>query len=103
LPLNVALYGKAIMSNFEDLNLHDATLINVEFDWANSVAFISLKLPDKNVVIKFSGCTNVNIPQENSWGKSVSVNKIRKSGLLFEIEMQSGDIISITSESFDLL
>ena len=45
------------MANFADLNLHDATLINIEFDWVNALTIVSLKLHRENVVIKFSDCT----------------------------------------------
>ncbi|MBH0074815.1 hypothetical protein I6F48_04450 [Pseudoalteromonas sp. SWYJ118] len=88
------------MANFADLNLHDATLINIEFDWVNALTIVSLKLHRENVVIKFSDCTNVCIPHENSWGQSASVNTTSQDGNTFKIEMQSGDTISVNSDSF---
>ncbi|WP_166113669.1 hypothetical protein [Pseudoalteromonas sp. Z9A5] len=88
------------MANFANLNLHDATLINIEFDWANALTLVSFKLQLEKVVIKFSGCTNVCIPNENPWGQSVSVNTTSQDGDTFKIEMQSGDIISVNSSSF---
>ena len=88
------------MANFSDLNLHDATLINIEFDWVNALAFVSFKLHLENVVIKFSDCTNVCIPHENPWGQSSSVNATSQDDNTFKIEMQSGDIISVNSSSF---
>ncbi|MBG9990657.1 hypothetical protein [Pseudoalteromonas sp. NZS37] len=90
------------MANFAGLNLHDATLINIEFDWANALTFVSFKLHLEKVVIKFSDCTNVSIPHENLWGQSASVNAIRQDGNTFKIEMQSGDIISVNSSSFSV-
>jgi len=88
------------MANFSDSNLHDATLVNIEFDWGNALTFVSFKCHNKNVVIKFSECTNVSIPHENPWGQSASVNATSQDGKTFKIEMQSGDIISINSGSF---
>jgi hypothetical protein len=90
------------MANFADLNLHDATIINIEFDWANALALVSFKLHLEKVVIRFSDCTNVSIPHENPWGQSASVNATSQDGNEFKIEMQSGDIISVNSSSFSV-
>ena len=88
------------MANFADLNLHDATLINIEFDWVNALTLVSFKLHLENIVIKFSDCTNVCIPNESPCGQSASVNTISQDGNTFKIEMQSGDVISVNSSSF---
>jgi len=88
------------MANFQSLNLHDATLINIEFDWVNALTLVSFKLYRENVVIKFSDCTRVSISHEVPWGQSVSVNAISQDGKMFKIEMQSGDTISINAGSF---
>ena len=52
----------------------------------------------------FTGVSALHIPRDNPWGASVSINSIcRGRDGLFEIEIQSGDVIRIaaTDWAFD--
>jgi hypothetical protein len=89
--------------------MHDSVLLSVEFEWKSA----QLKLlfdtyPAGMVALTAEGVTDIRIPRENPWGPSVHVNEVRKvparsrEPRKLEIEMQSGDTISITAASFGL-
>lgn len=79
--------------------LHDATLVSVEADWAEKSSRIVFRTyPDKFLTLQASGLRNLVVPRDEPWGPSVSVNEVREipgaSGVrAVEIEMQSGDTI----------
>jgi len=89
--------------NFDSLMLHDATILNIDFKWSNSLVVINVKSHAKNISLEFTGCTNISVPHENPWGKSSSINSTKYEDGLFKIEMQSGDVIAITANSFSMV
>jgi len=86
------------------LQLHDATLLEIHFDWALGVCVAKfLGGPS------FPGClsltwTNVEeivVPRKYEWGESVSVlDAILHGSDRYEIQMQSGDLIAIVASKF---
>lgn len=94
---------------FDSLPLHDATLISLEVLWEQSVARLHLNVwsvaEGRSVprVLHFSGVKAVQIPMARPWGPSGSVNSASWVAGMYNIEMQSGDIISVSAESYSLL
>lgn len=88
--------------------MHDWTLVSIYVDWAKSFARIDLLSNEGQRQIIVRGLSNLRIPKENPWGPSVSINRckgpIAMTGTKkrFSIEIQSGDILEIIAEEFDL-
>lgn len=86
--------------------MHDWTFLSVLFEWADCRATLRFRSPSGEEVIVANSVADLHAPQLNEWGPSVSVNKLRgpfpaKAGRQsIEIEMQSGDVISIVASSF---
>ena len=91
--------------------MHDATLLRAVLLWSEEAeTTLEFRVDDlKSVALQASGLTNLSCPHENSWGPSVSVNEVRgptelRPGLFrMEIEMQSGDTITIDAKDFKWL
>jgi len=91
--------------------LHDATLVSIECQWAEGTTTLRLRVagaPQARIVA--TGTVRIDCPRMLPWGHSVSINGV--TGPLasagsklarLEVEMQSGDLIVIEAESFDLL
>jgi len=81
--------------------MHDWSLVSMTFDWKRGVAELTfLTSPENLVYLKAEGVAELDVSRRFPWGKSLSVNEVRKSitkemNHRFVIEMQSGDIISI--------
>lgn len=82
---------------FAELPLHDATLDGIYFAWAEGRCTLELATVELGErVLVFSGVTEVQIPKEQPWGPSVSINAVREpSPNRFEIELQSGDVLQV--------
>jgi hypothetical protein len=86
-------------------NLHDATLQEVVCMWDSQVSILMRTL-HRQVRIKAIGFTALVVPREAPWGRSVSVNEVRlvKTGsnqVRLEIEMQSGDTITVAASQVE--
>lgn len=82
--------------------LHDATLVSIHFDWATRRCIFEFRgvpsLPQTFSLI-FLEVSQLSIPAELPWGRSVSVLTACESRIgCFEFEMQSGDVIVVMSE-----
>ena len=86
------------------MNLHDATLLSVQADWAQGTAVVVLQVADveEPLRVRAAGVTDLRMPHERPWGPSVSVNSWHIASGVLSIEMQSGDTITITAQSFDV-
>lgn len=94
------------------IDLHDSTLEKIEFNWETGLITITLRTSIQPFLYLFIICTGalqITCPRHCPWGMSVSVNKIQKSSSTInksanrlEIEMQSGDIITIDALNFDI-
>ena len=86
------------------MNFHDATLLSVQADWAQGTAVVVLQTAamEEPVKVRAVGVTELRMPRERPWGPSVSVNSMHVTSGVITIEMQSGDTITITAQSFDV-
>lgn len=82
-------------------DLHDATLLDLRFDWSSGVILILFSTDldtTLRVQMTLEEAKTVTLSREFPWGESVSVNEIRvediKEGKKCEIEMQSGDVLT---------
>ena len=82
--------------------MHDWTLIGVSFEWRSARA--SLEFEDaeaKKRTLTAEQVRLLEVPKENEWGPSVSVNEALEepgpdgAGRMLRIEMQSGDVIRV--------
>ncbi|WP_133817468.1 hypothetical protein [Tahibacter aquaticus] len=88
-------------------DMHDWTLVSTSVDWALGVGRLDVRWDGFDYELRFSGLQRFTMPREFGWGPSVSINVVRgpedslgKQRL--QIEMQSGDVIEIIAESFEL-
>ena len=92
------------------MSMHDWTLLTILFEWEAARVTLSFQGPEAGVAsIVAEGVSRLDVPRLNEWGRSVSVNKVRgpadneKTGQgCLEIEMQSGDVITVSAVSFVL-
>jgi hypothetical protein len=89
----------------ESMNFHDATLLALNFNWAESELRCLIRpvsATAKTVSVVFSEVQSLRIPATHPWGMSSSVNSwtCEKSdhGFSFNIEMQSGDAIEVLAK-----
>jgi len=82
---------------FDDLPLHDALLAAIHVSWEAARCDLRLRpvgLPSHYLV--FEGFSLIELPRREGWGPSSSINTLREAQHgVFEIELQSGDIIRI--------
>ena len=90
--------------NFENFDLHDATLKSITFDWAAATCnFLIHPVGRAPAELIFEGVSNLNIPHMQPWGPSRSINSANQSEPgKYEIEMESGDTITISAKGFGL-
>ena len=80
---------------FEDL--HDATLVHVDFTWETGVVDIRLRTAlNPAFLLRIINATALHATRYFEWGPSAQVNTVTVSEESFDIEMQSGDTIRIT-------
>ena len=96
--------------NFDALPLHDAVLKELRFDWATGVCVAELvaftdglQKPSRPAKLVWNKTGEVVVSRRSPWGSSVCVNCAREEVGWFVLEMQSGDMIRITAESFEFL
>lgn len=82
--------------NIALLDLHDATLVTIGFDWARGVASLTFRTSGRgDAIVQVTDCTELLVPRHEKWGRSVSVLAASyfdgnpSAGLV--LEMQSGD------------
>ena len=92
----------------DTLPLHDATLKHVVVRWSERCVeghFRAFRVPDQpaeSLVLTWNGVRDIQIPQRAPWGDSHFVNSARQRRVAeelesFEIEMQSGNVISVSA------
>lgn len=96
-------------SNTPTLDLHDATLSAVLFDWREGTLEIRVQAdesPESLKVHRASDVRSVSCSRDLPWGLSDAINTVRLTNLEFdsrqrlEIEMQSGDLLIFDAQSF---
>jgi hypothetical protein len=90
-------------------DLHDATLQTVNFEWDCAKLRLTFKTgiePSDTAVIEALGVTDLKCPHLSPWGPSNSVNTAtldaKTDKKLLIIEMQSGDVLQIASQTVTL-
>jgi hypothetical protein len=93
-------------------DLHDATLVRVEVQWASGDVTVDLRTgirKHSSVQIKAASVRNLHCPRFHPWGASASINEIRGPAPLedgikrLEVEIQSGDTLVIEATDFELV
>lgn len=83
---------------------HDWTLVNVVFEWAQASVAVVLNGPSSRCVLSAEDVSLLEMPREEPWGRSVSVNSLLIDEMSdgdeqsLEIEMQSGDVIRVKAK-----
>jgi hypothetical protein len=87
--------------------MHEWVLLSIVFDWKSGQLTFSFDTDQVGIIsLVAEGVVDLHVPQMNPWGPSVHVNQVREPGAetrerhKLEIEMQSGDIITVTAASF---
>ncbi len=81
-------------------NLHDATLVKIDFAWQSGECIVTVGRHLGQCALTFSSVSNLAIPRRQRWGPSRSINAMVENGKgRFEIEMQSGDVLRIDAGS----
>src|SRR6266446_715066 len=87
--------------------MHEWVLLSIVFDWKLGRLTFSFDTYQAGVVaLVAEGVVDLHVPQMKPWGPSVHVNEVRqppagpRKRRKLEIEMQSGDIITVTATSF---
>jgi hypothetical protein len=89
-------------------NMHDWTLLSAEFDWSTGMVTLRLQSAAERRVLTARGASSLQVERVHAWGPSVSINSVLVHGSddgarhVARIEMQSGDIISIEANTFEL-
>lgn len=88
-------------------DLHDATLVSVEFEWASGscvAAFAGSPFgPKGSFRLRWKNVTELHIPRLQGWGPSVSVLSASESSPgNFELQLQSGDLITLRADGVAL-
>ena len=86
--------------------MHDWTLVSIGFDWETGKAILSCRNLDSQLVyIVGENVTNLHVPRVLEWGPSISINEFNgpvdiAGTKQLKIEMQTGDVITISASSF---
>ncbi len=84
------------------LGLHDATLLDIRVDWGQAeCAFRMVRIGSGLGELVFTGLRELHVPRENAWGPSNFVYEFNQvAPEVFEVQMQSGDLVKISATSF---
>jgi hypothetical protein len=88
--------------------MHDWIFLSVVFEWASGRATLRFRSALGEEALVASSVVDLHVPQLNEWGPSVSVNAVKgpfstnDGRRSLEIEMQSGDVITIVAQSFQM-
>ena len=87
--------------------MHDWILVKIEYDWKSRECELLLKDCNSDLQkVTAINVSQIHIPHLESWGPSNSINRVlgpnqNNGAKLVEIEMQSGDIITIEASQFN--
>lgn len=89
--------------SFGSLPLHDAVLAAAHISWEAARCDFRV-YPVGGIVhwLVFEGFTMLEFPRNEPWGPSNSINAVRQlEPTLFEIELQSGDLLQIKASNWN--
>jgi hypothetical protein len=88
------------------MNMHDWRILSLHFHWASAKLELQLvAVGGERYLATFTGVSDLAVPRKLDWGYSDSINSsssLSDSSNLFQIELQSGDVISIRCTSHTL-
>ena len=83
---------------------HDWTLVDVVFQWAEASVTVALDGPSSRCVVLAEGVSLLEVPRENPWGQSVSVNSFliaempERGEKHLEIEMPPEKVVRVNAK-----
>ncbi|WP_431256915.1 hypothetical protein ACQ86G_19755 [Roseateles chitinivorans] len=82
---------------FDELRLHDATLLSIEVDYGTGRCELLMHpVGEDRQILVFDGISALCLPRQAPWGRSSAINALRQPDpQAFEIELQSGDVLRI--------
>jgi hypothetical protein len=85
-------------------SLHDAVLLSVEVQWGEGKTIVALRSSAGALRLVVTGTRQVQVARAFPWGpseciNSVTLEQIRGDCVLLTIEMQSGDMLSVSGSS----
>ena len=88
----------------DDLNMHDSTLKSVRVCWESGTCIADIQHGIfGHCTLAFSAISHLSLPREQNWGRSLSINSFSMSSTgVYEIAMQSGDVIKIMAAGMTL-
>jgi hypothetical protein len=95
------------MDTFSQLPLRDAELNQILIYWKDKTVVINVKTfttTDKDTItcnLLFLGVNKIEIPHHAPWGESNVINTLEFKAGSYHIEMQSGDVLIFTAESYE--
>jgi hypothetical protein len=87
--------------------MHDWTLHSIIVDWPNREVIFRVSWNKQDAAIFARGFSHLQVPRLDEWGRSVSINGVNgptptaDNRHTVSIEMQSGDVISVTAAQFE--
>ncbi len=85
-------------------DFHDASLFGIEVDWKSGSCRLSFRTHAyPSCALLFLDFRKALIPREMNWGISSSVMSVKRSDGVYEVEMQSGDVIIVEAASCNFL
>lgn len=89
--------------------LRGATLVYLQLDWTSGKLRMTFRGEDASdrVKIEATNISSLQCPRRFPWGESIAVKEVRapvmtNEGSMLEIQMQSGDLLILIAECFDL-
>lgn len=91
---------------FTNAEFHDAVLKSISVDWGSGSASLEIELDfPRRVKVLALNLTELHLRREMPWGKSVCILNIYMfdsgAGKLLDIEMQTGDMITLRAQAFE--
>lgn len=87
--------------------MHDWTLTLITVDWISGSGYLRIRGNGREREIGFQRIQRLVVPREFPWGRSLSINAVDgpielQGKLQLKVEMQSGDVIEIIADGFDV-
>lgn len=95
-----------MLQPFESLPLHDATLRSLKVQWEEKTCCLYLLISAVTgktaapYLLEFQGMTALTMNHQESWGPSSSILSAGTTDGTYVLEMQSGDAIRITADTY---
>jgi len=82
---------------------HDGTFVSVALDWEAAECTVLIRLHDGVKTLHWRNVTRLALTKTQPWGPSSSVNSLTQySGRSYVLELQSGDLLEIDADEFEI-